>query len=250
VTAVVLAAGIGIVVKETKTAGGNDRQEMAKAAALSLAIVPFYNSSTDVSLDWLASGLSETLSVDIGQSRHMRLVSPTRLEHVLRDLHISPQSQLDLSMLKRIADISNADTIVYGQYQKFGDQILIDGTMYDLKHGRNVELKAEAPSETELLRGLDSLAQQVRANLSSDPDVQKDLEGRPQFVLTKSVPALRAYDEGLQLSRSGKEQEASKKFEEAVADDPNFAMAYSKLAQSYHSLGFDDKAEQASGCAT
>ena len=60
------------------------------------------------------------------------------------------------------------------------------------------------------------------------------------------MPALRAYDEALQLSRSGKEQDAAKKFEEAVSEDPNFAMAYSKLALSYHSLGFDDKAEQAS----
>ena len=87
---------------------------------------------------------------------------------------------------------------------------------------------------------------QVRANLSTDPDVQKDLKGHSQYVLTKSVPALRAYDEGLQLSRSGKEQDAAKKFEEAISEDPNFAMAYSRLAQSYHSLGFDDKAEQAS----
>src|SRR5271169_5847983 len=66
------------------------------------------------------------------------------------------------------------------------------------------------------------------------------------FVLTKSVPALRAYDEGLQLSRSGKNQDAAKKFEEATAADPSFAMAYSQLAQSYHALGFDDKAEQIS----
>ena len=62
-------------------------------------------------------------------------------------------------------------------------------------------------------------------------------------MLTKSVPALKDYDEGLQLSQSGKEQDAAKKFEDAVAEDPNFAMAYSRLAQSYYSLGFDDKAD-------
>jgi len=67
--------------------------------------------------------------------------------------------------------------------------------------------------------------------------------------MTKSVPALRAYNDGLQLSRSGKDQDAAKKFEEAVAEDPNFALAYSKLALSYHSLGSDDRAEQASSRA-
>ena len=31
-----------------------------------------------------------------------------------------------------------------------------------------------------------------------------------------------------------------------LAEDPNFAMAFSKLAQTYAALGYDDKAEQAS----
>ena len=245
VAGVVLAAGAGILVK-SKLGGGLVGMRSAPTASLSLAIVPFYNASGDPSVNWLASSLSETLSTDIGQSQRVRLVSPSRLQQVLRDLHISPQSQLDLSTLKRIADFTNADTLVYGQYQKFGDQIRINATVYDLKHDRNYELKTDIPSEKELLAGLDNLASQVRANLSSDPDVLKDLKGQPSYVLTKSVPALRAYDEALELSRSGKDQDAAKKFEEAVSEDPNFALAYSKLALSYHSLGFDDKAEQAS----
>ena len=245
VAGIVLAAGAGVVLK-SKLGGGVGGQQMSQAAALSLAIVPFYNASVDPSLNWLASSLSETLSTDIGQSQRVRLVSPSRLQQVLRDLHISPQSQLDLSTLKRIAEFTNADTVVYGQYQKFGDQIRINATIYDLKHDRNFELKTDVPSEKDLLGGLDNLAGQVRANLSSDPNVQRDLQGHSQYVLTKSVPALKDYDEGLQLSRSGKEQDAAKKFEESIGEDANFAMAYSRLAQSYHSLGFDDKAEQAS----
>jgi serine/threonine protein kinase/tetratricopeptide (TPR) repeat protein len=245
VAGLALAAGVGLAVK-SKIGGGSGGAQSTQAAALSLAIVPFYNSNNDPSLNWLASSLSETLSTDIGQSQRVRLVSPSRLQQVLRDLHISPQSQLDLSTLKRIADFTNADTVVYGQYAKFGDQIRINATVYDLKKDRNFELKTEVPSEKDLLEGLDNLATQVRANLSTDPDVLKDLKGSGQYVLTKSVPALRAYDEGLQLSRSGKEQDASKQFEEAVGEDPNFAMAYSRLAQSYHSLGFDDKADIAS----
>ncbi len=196
VAAVLLAAGAGVLVK-SKLGGSLVGIRSAPTAALSLAIVPFYNASGDPSVNWLASSLSETLSTDIGQSQRVRLVSPSRLQQVLRDLHISPQSQLDMSTLKRIADFTNADTIVYGEYQRFGDQIRINATVYDLKHDRNYELKTDIPSEKELLAGLDNLASQVRANLSSDPDVLKDLKGKPSYVLTKSVPALRAYDEAL-----------------------------------------------------
>ena len=245
VVALALAAGIGIAVK-SKIGGGTTGGQQASAASLSLAIVPFYNASSDPSLNWLSSSLSETLSTDIGQSQRVRLVSPSRLQQALRDLHISPQSQLDLSTLTRIADFTSATTVVYGQYSKFGDQIRINATVYDLKNDRNFDLKADVPNEKELLSGLDSLASQVRGNLSTDPDVLKDLKGHAQYVLTKSIPALRAYDEGLQLSRAGKDQDAAKKFEEAVAEDPGFALAYSKLALSYQSLGFDDKADMAS----
>ena len=243
--ALALAAGIGVVVKR-KVVDRGSGQATPQTAALSLAIMPFYNVLSDPSSNWLGSCLSETLSTDIGQSQNVRLVSPIRLQQVLRDLHISPQSQIDLSTLKRIAEFTGADTVVYGQYAKFGDHIRVNAMVYDLKHNRNSEIKAEIPSEKDLLKGLDDLASQVRANVSSDPDVLKDLKGQSQFVLTKSVPALRAYDEGLQLSRLGREQDAAKQFEAAVAEDPNFALAYSKLALSYHSLGFDGKAEQAS----
>ena len=151
---IVLAAGIGLVVKSKL--GGVGGQRASQSAALSLAIVPFYNSSADPSLNWLSSSLSETLSTDIGPSQRVRLVSPSRLQQVLRDLHISPQSQLDLSTLKRIADFTDATSVVYGQYSKFGDQIHINATVYDLKNDRTFDLKADVPSEKELLNGLDS----------------------------------------------------------------------------------------------
>ena len=244
VAALLFAVGGGVLLKSK--IGGGAGIGTPQPAAVSLAIVPFYNESSDPSLNWLSSSLSETLSTDIGQSQRVRLVSPSRLQQVLRDLHISPQSQLDLSTLKRIADFTNATTVVYGQYSKFGDQIRINATVYDLKNDHTYALKTDVPSEKDLLAGLDNLASQVRANLSTDPDVIKELKGQSQFTLTKSVPALRAYDEALALSRSGKEQEAAKKFEDAVTEDANFALAYSKLALSYHKLGFDDKAQQTS----
>ena len=134
---------------------------------------------------------------------------------------------------------------MYGQYEKFGDQIRINATVYDLKHDRNFELKTDIPSEKDLLSGLDNLASQVRANLSTDPDVQKDLKGQRAVCADEvgaGVACLRRRT--ATVARSGKEQDAAKKFEDAIGEDPNFAMAYSRLAQSYHRLGFDDKAEQ------
>jgi tetratricopeptide (TPR) repeat protein len=216
-----------------------------QGSVTSVAVLPFHNGSGDSSLDWLSSSLSENLST-IGQSAHLHLVSPGRLQQVLHDLHILPQSQLDLSELKRIAEFTNADTVVFGQYAKFGDRIRVNSTVSDLKNDRQYQIATEVAGEKDLLTGLNKLADELRQKLASSPEILKELQSQTPFVMTKSVPALRAYNEALQLSRSGKHQDAAKKFEDAVAEDPNFAMAYAKLAQSYHSLGFDDRGEQAS----
>jgi serine/threonine protein kinase/tetratricopeptide (TPR) repeat protein len=243
VVGLTLAVGIGLVVKAKVLSRGSE-QKARQTAVLSLAVIPFYNVLSDPSLNWLGSCVSEVLSNDIGQSQHVRLVSPSRLQQTLHDLNISPP--VEPSTFKRIADFTNATTVVYGHYAKFGDQIRINAMVYDLKADRTFDLKTIVTSEKELLAGLDDLASQVRANLSTDPDVLKELKGRSQFVLTKSLPALKDYEEALSLSRSGKEQNAAKKLEDAVTGDPNFALAYSQLAVSYHKLGFDDKAQQTS----
>lgn len=245
VVALALAAGTYFGVRH-RIRFINGESQGTPGSVTSLAVIPFHNDSGDPNLDWLSSSLSENLSTDIGQSEHLHLVSPGRLQEVLHDLHISPQSQLDLSELKRIAEFTNADTVVYGQYAKFGDRIRVNSTVSDLKNDRQYHIATEVDSEKDLLTSLNKLTDELRQKLASSPEILKELRSQTPFVMTKSVPALRAYNEGLQLSRFGKYQDAARKFEDAVAEDPNFAMAYSRLALSYHSLGLDDRAEQTS----
>ena len=212
----------------------------------SLAIVPFYNASGDASLNWMGASIAETLSTDIGESAHLRMVSADRLQQVLQDLRVSSQSQLDLSTLRRIAEYTHADTIVYGQYEQLGDQTQIATTLHDLKNDREISVKPEVTNGKNLLASLDKLADQLRAKVAATPQILKELEAHSQHVPTQSLPALRAYDEGLQLARSGNNIQAMAKFEQATTQDPSFAMAFSRLAQTYAALGYDDKAEQAS----
>jgi tetratricopeptide (TPR) repeat protein len=58
--------------------------------------------------------------------------------------------------------------------------------------------------------------------------------------------ALRFYNEGVGLTQQGTHQAALKSFEAATTADPAFALAFSGLAQTYSTLGYDDQAAQAS----
>lgn len=116
------------------------------APVVSLAILPFHNASGDQSLDWLGSYLADMLSTDVGQSSQLRTVSPNRLHQVLTDLQISPSSVLDPPTIRRVANLSSADRLVWGQYAQFGGQIRIDATLQDVKNDRAIPLKIEIPT--------------------------------------------------------------------------------------------------------
>ena len=218
----------------------------APVQPVSLAILPFRNASGDPAMDWLGPSLAEMLRLDVGQSAYLRTVSADRVHQILKDLRIPANAQYDLETLQRLAEFSNAQTLVHGQYVRVGGQIRIDATLQDLKHQRIVPVKAQAPSEKELLQAIAQLAQSIQQNLSLSTDVLKELGAKSFQPYSKSVEALRGYNEGLEFSRQSKHLEAAKRFEAATQQDPEFALAYSRLALTYSNLGYDDKAERMS----
>jgi tetratricopeptide (TPR) repeat protein/predicted Ser/Thr protein kinase len=221
----------------------------SKAAAgpeISLAILPLHNATTDESSDWIGPYLSEMLSTDVGQSSHMRIVTSDRVRQILKDLRIPPNATIDPDTLKRVAELSNADTVVTGQYAKLGGQIQIDATLQDLKHNRREALKIHAASEQEIPATVDGLAELIRGKLALSSDVLKELKASSFQPTSKSATALRGYNQGVQLLRDGKTLEAVKALQGAVQDDPQFALAYARLAEADSALGHDDDAEQVS----
>jgi eukaryotic-like serine/threonine-protein kinase len=211
----------------------------------SLAVMPFQNASGDQSWDWLGPSLADMLSTDVGQSSHLRTVSPDRVQQVFRDLRITPNSAVDSSTLGRVAEFTNADTLVWGQYTRLGDQIRIDATLQDRKHNRTVQVKAEAAGQQDLSAAVDRLAASIRQNLALSSDVVKELQAQSFKPTSSSVDALRDYNEGSQLLRQGNNLEAQKRLLAATSEDPQFAVAFSRLGEVYSALGYDNEAEQA-----
>ncbi len=212
--------------------------------AVSLAILPFRNASGDQTLDWLGPSLADMLSTDVGQSKQLRTVSSSSLHQIFTDLRISPTTVLDPSTIRRVADFNNAERVVWGQYAKFGDQIRIDATLQDMKTGSAIPLKIDVPSVKEIPKAIDGLAESIRQKLALPEDVVKELKASSFQPTSPSLVALRAYNQGVGFQRDGKNLEAEKELETATKEDPNFALAFSKLAQVYGSLGYDNQAEQ------
>ena len=243
--AAVMALLVGGGFLGRKLLGPSTATSTPAAPVASLAILPFHNASGDQKLDWLGSSMAEMLSTDVGESASVRMISEARVGQVLKDLRITPQSELDQSTVTRVANHSNVDTIVWGHYAQFGEQIRIDATVLDVKTNHGKTVKVEAASEKDILPAVDRLAAQIRESLAVSTSLQKELKAQAFKPSTSSIAALRDYDNGLKQARQGNHVDAVKEFQGALQEDGSFALAYSKMAESYSQLGQDDDAEQA-----
>src|SRR5579864_1227217 len=241
IAAVLLLAIVGFLFRD-KLRVSNKTSPVA-GPEVALAILPFRNATQDASLDWYGPTFAEMLSTDVGQSSHLRTISPDRVHQALSELRITANASIDPSMVNHIADWTGADTVVWGQYAKFGDQIRVDATLRDLKRNRQVPLKIEKVSEKDIPNAVDRLADIIRQNLSVSQDILSELKASSYQPTSKSPEALRAYNQGLQLLREGKNLEAATSLQAAVKEDPQFALAYSRLAEADSALGYDSEAE-------
>jgi eukaryotic-like serine/threonine-protein kinase len=241
--AIVIVAIIGYALRN-KLLSPSPGEPAAVVQPISLAILPFHNASTDLSLDYVGPNLADLLSTDVGQSAQLHTVSAERVHQILKDMHMPPNADFDPDQLRHMAEFSNADILVWGRYARFGDQIRIDATLEDRKQDRRVPLKIEAANEKDIPGTVDQLAELIRKNLSVSSDVLKELKSSSFQPSSKSVPALRDYSQGMQLLRDGKNLEAVKTLQDAVIQDPQFALAYSRLAETQSDLGYDADAEQ------
>ncbi len=220
-------------------------QSTVSAPLATLAILPFRNASGDAALDSLGSSVSDVLRTELGQSSHVVTVPSDRLHQVLQDLRIQTNTTLAPTELARVAEFANARTVLWGQLTRFGEAIRIDATLQDLDRGETVPLNAMAPNEGALLASIGQLADVVRERLArGSPDILNELKSTSWKPSTGSFEALRLYNEGLRLTQQGNHQGAQKNFEAATKVDEHFALAFSALAKSYATLGYDAEAAQ------
>ena len=160
--AVLLLAVAGYYFRDALPFRSSPQQVAPSGQTISLAILPFRNASGDPSLDYLGPSIGEMLRTELGQSQYLRAVSSERLGQVMRDLRISQDTIFDPPTLRQLAEFTSAQSIMWGQFVRFGSEIRIDASLEDLKGQRAIPLKAQAANQGALLGAVDQLARGVR----------------------------------------------------------------------------------------
>jgi TolB-like protein/DNA-binding winged helix-turn-helix (wHTH) protein/Tfp pilus assembly protein PilF len=196
----------------------------------SIAVLPLSNLSGDSSQDYFADGMTDELITELAQIRALRVISRTSIMQY-KGTHKS---------VPEIARELRVDAILEGSVQRSGDRVRITAQLIE----GSVDRHLWAKSFDRDLRDVLSLQGEVARSIADE--IQVSLNPEEQARLAQSRPidpaAHEAYLKGRynwnKFTDEGM-QKAVGDFQQAIAIDPKYAVAYVGLADAYHEIGID-----------
>ena len=251
--AVVAIAGYVLFTRSDRT--GESAATTSGSGKPSVAVLYFDNTTGDKELDWMRTGITEMVVTDLSQSQGIEVVGTDRLYGILAELKRQDDRMLSPEAISEVAARTGVTNVVVGSYVRSGDAIRINVRLQDAKTGRIISSeRVDGTSTSALFSMIDDLSSRIRtkfeglradAALLARPGAAPASADRGvEEVSTKSIEAYRFYAEGIVLHNRLREAEALALFEKAVAIDPSFAMAYSKMSIAEQNLGNLDRREK------
>jgi TolB-like protein/Tfp pilus assembly protein PilF len=200
------------------------------AQITSIAVLPFSNVTGDSDTEYLSDGISETIINRLSQLSNLKVASRTSAFR-----YRSPEPDL-----KEISKELNVRAILVGRVQQRGESISVSAELIDTKDNSQLWGDQYNTKLSDLLSVQNSISQEISESLkikltgsqrtkltkqeTTNPEAyQLYLKGRYHFYkftedgLTKSIPY----------------------YEQAIAKDPSYALAYSGLAGAYSVLAIN-----------
>lgn len=194
----------------------------------SLAVLPLENLSGDPSQDYFSDGMTEELITVLGQIGELRVISRTSVMAYKGKHESLPQIARDL----------NVDAVVEGAVRRSGNQVRITAQLIQASADKHLW----AQSYEGDLRDVLVLQKQVARSIAAE--IRVELTPHEQAVLksakTVDPAACEAYLKGRYFwnKRTADDlKTAIDYFNQAIAQNPNFARPYTGLADTYALLG-------------
>ena len=204
------------------------RANRPPASIRSLAVLPLESLSADASQDYFADGMTDELITDLGQISQLRVISRTSIMTYKGVRKPLPQVAREL----------NVDAVVEGTVLRSGNKVRITAQLIQAPADEHLWAKSYEGDlrDTLALQGqvARAIAEQVRITLTQHE------QAALQNAKVVNPEAYEAYLKGRYFwnKRTAESLKTAKDyFDQAIAKDPNYAQAYSGLADTYALLG-------------
>ena len=200
-----------------------------------IVLADFANTTGDTVFD---GTLRQGLSVQLEQSPFLSIIPDQQVRQTLQMMDQKADAKLTPEIARELCQRMGSAAVLDGLITQIGTQYLLTLKAVDCVSGESLaSTEAQASDKNHVLDALGKSASEIRNKLGESLGTVQKFDTPLEQATTSSLEALQAYSIGRRLSADSDWANAVPLFQRAIRLDPNFAMAYARLGNSYWGLG-------------
>ena len=197
----------------------------------SIAVLPFENATTDADAEYLIDGITESLINSLSRLPNLRVLARSTVF----------QYRGKIANRRNLGRKLNVDAMVVGRASRRGDELVIGTELVEVHHGWLIWGEQFSCPSSDVFSIETELSARISARLRTELVGKTD--ATPIRRQTHSPEAYQDYLKGrYHWNRMSAEalQKSMHYYQEALAKDPQFALAHAGLADCYGLMAFFD----------
>jgi serine/threonine protein kinase/tetratricopeptide (TPR) repeat protein len=201
----------------------------------SILLTDFVNTTGDAVFD---GTLKQALAVQLEQSPYLNVFPQDRVRDTLKFMGRSPDERLTPDLARDVCQREGIKAVLNGTISNIGSQYVVDVNAVNCQTGDSLAREqVQADKKEQVLAAVGKAASSLRGKLGESLASVQKFDAPVEEATTSSLEALKAFSLAEAERNKGSEYTAIPLYKHAVELDPNFAVAYARLAQSYANTG-------------
>ena len=199
-----------------------------------IVLADFNNSTGDPVFD---DALKQAVSVQLRQSPFLNILPDQAVRENLRFMGRSPNERVTQEVAQELCQRTGSKAVLSGSIANLGNEYVIGLKAVHCGTGQALaEEQVQAARKEDVLKALGDVSTKLRERLGESlTSIQKyDVQ---MYITTSSLEALKDFSIGARMISEKGDAEAIPFFKRAIELDPNFALAYAILGDSYSNRG-------------
>jgi len=195
-----------------------------EVAIESIAVLPFENTAHDPNADYLTDGLTESIINSLTQLPNLKVIARSSVFRYKGKVTDPVTAGKELGVR----------AVLTGRLTQVGDDIIVSAELVDLRDNKQIWGERYQRKIADLLTVEREIAHEITTNLR--PKLSGEEQSRAAKNYTQNAKAYEAYLKGRFYWNKRTPVDFHKAiefFQQAIEEDPNYALAYSGLADSY-----------------
>ena len=203
-------------------------------------VADFVNSTGDRVFD---DALRGAVSVQLQQTPFLTLLPDQRIQRTLRLMQQPPETPVTAEVAREVCQRAGARATVEGSIAQLGSNYVIGLAVHNCQTGESLaRQQVQATRKEDVINQLGAAVKALRQNMGESLASIQKYDVPVAEATTSSLEALKAYGQGLRARVTRGDGYSLPFFREAIAKDPNFAIAYAKLGVVSGNLQMGDEA--------